>query len=135
MRPHGMNVSVPNSSVADRPDGKRAGQAGHVGGGEGQEDVAGEVAARGAGPGEAQRNASGQRLALAGQQRSVGGDDGDDRSRARRRLEPEIDLEPVPVEWIVVEQVGADMPSGDGQFGARTEVGLDEGGHGEGPSP
>ena len=90
------------------------------------------MAARGPGPRQAQRNAPSQRLALAGQQGRIGGDDGDDRARPRRRLEPEIAVEPVAVERIVVEQLRTDMPAGDGQFGARTEVRLDERGHGEG---
>ena len=44
---------------------------------------------------------------------------------------PEIDIEPVAAKRVVIEQLRADMFSGDGQFGARAEVGLDEGGHSE----
>ena len=117
---------------AGRADGKRAGQPGHVRGGEGKEDVAGEMAAGGSGAGQAHWNPSRQRLALSGQQGSVGGDDGDDRACACGRLEAEVDLEPVAVERVVVEQLRPDMPSGNGQFGARAEVGLNEGGDGEG---
>jgi hypothetical protein len=92
--------------------------AGGVGSGERQKNVTGEVTARGPCPGQPQRDPSGQRLALSRQQGRVSWDDGDDLAGTGRRLETEVDLEPVAVERDVVEQIGADMPSGDGQFGA-----------------
>jgi len=99
---------------ADRADGKCAGQTRHVSGGEGEKDVAGEMAARRSSSGQTERDPARQRLALSRQQGSVGGHDGDDGASAGGWLDPEVDFEPVALKGIVVGQRGSDMPSRDG---------------------
>ena len=81
-------------------------------GGEGQEDIAGEVTAGGAGSGQPQWNASRESFALAGEQGRVGGDDRDDRPDAR--WPSEIVGEPVLSQRIVIGEVRADVVPGDG---------------------
>ena len=94
------------------------------------------MAARGSCPGQPERDAAGQRLALAGQQRRVGGDDGDDAMTdpaPAGGLRPRSTFEPVAGHRVVIcISSRADMSSGNGQFVAGAEVGLNEGGHGEG---
>ena len=126
MRPHGTNVSVPNSSSLAGPTGNALARPG----------TSAVEKARKMSPekwlpavpvrARPKRNAPCQSLALARQQRRVGGHDRDDRAGAGRRLEAEVDLEPIVGQWVVVEQLGADTTSGNGQFDAGAEVRLHE---------
>ena len=82
-----------DDAVADRPDvdrssvdGSSSSSAGRsIAGRERDEQVAARVAARPAGPGDAEPGALGEPLALVGQQRRVGRDDDDDRAGPGRR--------------------------------------------------
>src|SRR5207245_2154407 len=85
-----------------------------VGSGERQKDVAGEVAARGAGSRQAKRHPPSQRLALPWQKRRIGRDDEDHRTGTGWWAQ--ILGEPVAVQRIVVGERGSDVSARNGQF-------------------
>jgi hypothetical protein len=101
-----------------RRRGVRA-EGGGVRGGAGQEQVAGEVRAAGAGAGQAQGDAAGQRLGLVREQRGVGHDHGDHRSGARR-------CGPVVGHRVVGLQCLAERQAGQHKLLAAAEVRLQE---------
>jgi hypothetical protein len=94
-------------------------EGGGVRGGAGQEKVAGEVRAAGAGAGQAQGDAAGKRLGLVREQRGVGRDHGDDRSGSRR-------CRPVVRHRVVGLQLLAEREAGQHKLLAAAEVRLQE---------
>ena len=90
---------------------------------EGEEDVAREVRSRRARAREAERHAPRERLALARQQRRVGGDDRDHGAGAGGRVPRRVGHR------IVVGELAADGDAGDHELLRRAEVGLHEDAH------
>ena len=84
-----------------------------IGGGEGDEDVAGAVAGIAAVAAQAERNLAGDALELSGNQRSIGGDDDDDRAD-------------VVLPDRVLGNFAADVNAGDAELLARSVVALHE---------
>jgi hypothetical protein len=102
--PHSLRVRVEGAGVR---------------GGAGHEQIAGEVRAGGAGPGQAEGDPAGQRLGLVREQRGVGRHHGDDRPGARRR-------HGVVGHRVVGRQRLAERHPGQHEFLAVAEVRLQE---------